>query len=77
MRGCISLIYNGYVCAASRPKALNLINRVGHRRITLTTLDKFSSDCWGNAMEGIAPKPGVWIVRKDGDKPESLTGAVR
>jgi hypothetical protein len=61
-----------YVCAASRPKAVNLINRVGHRRITLKALDKFSSDCWGNAVEEIVPKPGV-IVRNDGD-PENLTG---
>lgn len=62
-----------YVCAASRPKAVNLINRVGHRRITLKALDKFSSDCWGNGMEGIVPKPGVWIVPNNGDQPENLT----
>jgi hypothetical protein len=61
-----------YVCARSRQNAVNLINRAAYRRITLETLDKFSGNCWGKAMEGIAPKPGVWIVRKDGDKPERL-----
>ena len=61
-----------YVCARSRQNAVNLINRVGHRRISLATLDKCSRGCWGKAMEGIAPEPGVWIVRKHGDKPERL-----
>ena len=62
---------NLYVCAASRQKAVNLINRTGNRCMTLQKLDKFSKG-WGNGMAGIVPKPGVWIVRNDGDKPERL-----
>jgi len=61
-----------YVCAATRRKAVSLINRIGYRRMTQPKLDKYSRDEWGNAMEGITPKSGVWIVRKDGDKPEKL-----
>lgn len=49
-----------YVCAVNRRKAVNLINRAGHRRImTLAKLDKYRSDDWGNAMKGITPEPGV------------------
>lgn len=61
-----------YVCAASRQKAFNLINRTAYRRITLTKLDECSADSWANAMDGIANEPGVWIVRRDGDRPERI-----
>ncbi len=62
-----------YVCATSRVKAVNLINRSGQRHVTVRGFDKiFQSDHWGKAMKGITPKSGVWIVRREGDKPERL-----
>jgi len=62
-----------YVCAASRDRAVNLIKCAGHRRMSLHELDRhFTRDRWDKVMEGINPRPGVWIVREDGDKPETL-----
>jgi len=62
-----------YVCAASLQKAINLIKRTGYRDLTRWELDHhFNKDCSGLVMEGIARKPGVWLVRKEGRKPQRL-----
>jgi hypothetical protein len=60
-----------YVCAANGRKAVNLMRRAGYV-VTLRKFGKYCTDNWGDAMKGIAPKPGVWIVRNEGGKPERL-----
>ncbi len=60
-----------YVCATNGRKAVNLIHRAGYG-ITSRTLARYSTDDWGKAMKKVARKPGVWIVRSDGEKPERI-----
>jgi hypothetical protein len=60
-----------YACAVNGRKAVNLIHRAGYG-VAARTLAKYGTNDWGNAMKKIAPEPGVWIVRSDGEKPERL-----
>lgn len=32
----------------------------------------FSPNCWGNAMDGIAPERGVWVTKGATGKPERV-----
>ena len=67
-----------YVAAYSRADAVRLINTVAEgRRVSDSEIKTYWSGgtatcCWGDAMKGITPERGVWLVRKRGDAPERL-----
>ena len=60
--------YNGsgshvYICANSRADAGRLLVEYGASSRGIDKYIKdYYSECWGNAMQGITPERGLWVV---------------
>ncbi len=61
-----------FVCAYSKAEAVRIFNAVGGDRISISEINNYWSDCWGDSMDGIEPEVGVWGQQSYNDKPVRL-----
>lgn len=63
---------HAYIAAYSRADARRVCVEAGMHDPGDYELKSFFSDCWGNEMEGIEPKRGLWISPDDRSPPEFI-----
>jgi DNA-directed RNA polymerase subunit RPC12/RpoP len=64
--------YNGldgrlYVCAATKKRAVELLQKAGHIRMNMHEFTGYYASCWGIGMQHVKREEGVWFTPENED----------